>query len=207
MEENEKSYHDLDNAVKINPTSAASNFSKEEEIEIKKKKGCKFPTAYTILLIIEIIVFILTYIIPKGKFDTIEYSQNKFIIKSPNKPDEVRNATENVLEEKGINIPLDNFIKGYIKKPISIPNTYQKIENDTTNFFDLFLYPMLGLIESADIAFFIMVIGGTINILTEMNAISAGMEALSRKTKGKEFLLGILVFFYFFCWWNYNWHM
>ena len=197
MEEKEKSYHDLDNVAKINPTSVASKIEKEEEIKIKKKKGCKFPTAYTILLIIEIIVFILTYIIPKGKFDTIEYSQNKFIIKSPNKPDEVRNATENVLEEKGINIPLDNFIKGYIKKPISIPNTYQKIENDTTNFFDLFLYPMLGLIESADIAFFIMVIGGTINILTEMNAISAGMEALSRKTKGKEFLLGILVFFIF----------
>jgi uncharacterized ion transporter superfamily protein YfcC len=179
MEESEKSYNDLDNVAKINPASAASKISKEEEIEIKKKKGCKFPTAYTILLIIEIIVFILTYIIPKGKFDTIEYSQNKFIIKSLNKPDEVRNATENVLEEKGINIPLDNFIKGYIKKPISIPNTYQKIQNDTTNFFDLFLYPMLGLIESADIAFFIMVIGGAINILTEMNAISAGMEALN----------------------------
>ena len=194
MEEKEKSYHDLENVAKINPTSVASKIEKEEEKEIKKKKGCKFPTAYTILLIIEIIVFILTYIIPKGKFDTIEYSKNKFIIKSFNRPDEIINATENVLEEKGINIPLDNFIKGYIKKPISIPNTYQKIENDTTYFFDLFLYPMSGLIESADIAFFIMVIGGTINILTEMNAISAGMEALSRKTRGREFLLAILVF-------------
>jgi len=194
MEEKEQSYHDLENVAKINPTSVASKIEKEEEKEIKKKKGCKFPTAYTILLIIEIIVFILTYIIPKGKFDTIEYSKNKFIIKSFNRPDEIINATENVLEVKGINIPLDNFIKGYIKKPISIPNTYQKIENDTTYFFDLFLYPMSGLIESADIAFFIMVIGGTINILTEMNAISAGMEALSRKTRGKEFLLAILVF-------------
>ena len=194
MEEKEKSYHDLENVAKINPTSVASKIEKEEEKEIKKKKGCKFPTAYTILLIIEIIVFILTYIIPKGKFDTIEYSKNKFIIKSFNRPDEIINATENILEEKGINIPLDNFIKGYIKKPISIPNTYQKIENDTTYFFDLFLYPMSGLIESADIAFFIMVIGGTINILTEMNAISAGMEALSRKTRGREFLLAILVF-------------
>ena len=197
MEEREKTYHDLDNLAKINPTSVASKIGKEEE-KVKKKNCCKkFPTSYTILLVIEIIVFILTYIIPKGKFDTIEYYQNKFLIKSFNKPDEVRNATENVLAEKGINIPLENFIKGYIKKPISIPNTYQKIENDTTYFFDLFLYPMLGLIESADIAFFIMVIGGAINILTEMNAISNGMEALSRKTKGKEFLLAILIFFIF----------
>jgi len=139
MEEREKTYHDLDNLAKINPTSVASKIGKEEE-KVKKKNCCKkFPTAYTILLVIEIIVFILTYIIPKGKFDTIEYYQNKFLIKSFNKPDEVRNATENVLAEKGINIPLENFIKGYIKKPISIPNTYQKIENDTTYFFDLFL--------------------------------------------------------------------
>ena len=56
MEEKEKSYHDLDNVAKINPTSVASKIEKEEEITIKKKKGCKFPTAYTILLIIEIIV-------------------------------------------------------------------------------------------------------------------------------------------------------
>ena len=39
-----------------------------------------------------------------------------------------------------------------------------------------------------------MIIGGIINILIEMNALSAGMEALSRVTKGREFLLAILGF-------------
>ena len=85
-------------------------------------------------------------------------------------------------------------MKGYIKKPISIPNTYQSLDDENTSFFDLFLYPILGLIQSADIGFFLMIIGGIINILTEMNALSAGMEALSRLTKGREFLLAILVF-------------
>lgn len=44
--------------------------------------------------------------IPKGKFNTIEYLKGKFIIKFPNETDEILNATEKVLEEKGINIPL-----------------------------------------------------------------------------------------------------
>lgn len=166
----------------------------EEEVIVENKKGCQFPTAYTILIIIEIIVFILTYIIPKGKFDTIEYSSNKFIIKSYNKDDIIVNATESVLEKYKIKIPLDNFVKGYIKNPISIPDTYQRIEDETTNFFYLFLYPILGLIESSNISFLLLILGGNLNILIEMKALSSGMSALSRLTKGKGFLLACLVF-------------
>ena len=174
---------------------------KENEIKDKgkekdKKKGCHFPSAYTILIVIEVIVFFLTYIVPKGKYDTIEYNSdtNTFIIKSPNKEDVEKNATKEVLIEKGIKIPLNNFIKGHIKKPVSIPNTYEKIEGETTNFFHLFLYPILGLIESADNSFFLIILGGVINILIEMKAFSAAMSALTRITKGKEFLLFCLVF-------------
>jgi len=49
------------------------------------------------------------------------------------------NETEKVLEEKGINIPLENFVKGYIKKPISIPNTYQRLEDENV-FFLIYFY-------------------------------------------------------------------
>ena len=42
----------------------------------KKTKGCYFPSAHAILLILEIIVFILTYIIPKGKYDCIKYQED-----------------------------------------------------------------------------------------------------------------------------------
>ena len=57
-----------------NRTTTSKEPLNEKEKEKVKKSCCKFPTAYTILLIIEIIVFLLTYIIPKGKFDTLEYS-------------------------------------------------------------------------------------------------------------------------------------
>ena len=173
-----------------------STGSQPEEAEGKKEKGCKFPSAYTILIIIEVIVFILTYIIPKGNFQKLEYSSNKdiFIITCPNGTETTMNATQQILDELKVKIPLESFKKGLIKKPISIPDTYEKINSEATNFFYLFLFPVKGLIESADISFFLFVLGGNLNILLEMKALSAGISALTRATKGKEFLLFISVF-------------
>ena len=163
----------------------------------KCKNCCSFPSAYTVLIIIEIIIFLLTYIIPKGLFDTIEYSseENKFIIRIHNVNNTIIrvNATKEELDKRNISVPLESFLNGIITRPISIPNTYKKIEGETTNFFGLFSYPIKGLIESADICFFVLIIGGTLNMLVEMDSLSSGMRALSRITKGKEFLLLILI--------------
>ena len=182
----------------LNSINTSQKLNTDEELDNnqdeKKKNCCKFPSAYTILIIFEVFVFILLYIIPRGKFDSIEYSNGKFIIKSPLAKDLELNATQKVWDDYGINIKLENFEKGYIKKPIAIPNTYHKLEDGTTYFYDLFLYPIKGLINSADISFFLFVLGGNLNILIEMEAFSGGMAALSRITKGRGFLLAILVF-------------
>jgi len=63
--------------------SKNENESKNEQI----KKSCYFPSVYVILICFQILIFILTYIIPKGKFDTIEYdiSSETFIEKIYNK--------------------------------------------------------------------------------------------------------------------------
>lgn len=173
---------------------------KEEEIDIQQKKSkncCRFPTAYTILILLEIIVFLLTYIIPKGLFDTIEYSSEdkKFIIRIHDDNHTIIkvDATQEELDKRNISVPLDSFLDGIINKPIAIPNTYKKVKGETTKFFNLFSYPIKGLIETADICFFVLIIGGTINLLIEMDSLSSGMRALSRITKGKEFLLLILI--------------
>ena len=77
---------------------------------------------------------------------------------------------------------------------ISIPNTYHKIEEETTNPLEVLLYPVKGCIDSSYISIFLMVMGGNLNLLIDMNALSSGMAALSRVTRGKEFLLLVLVF-------------
>ena len=186
-----------ESVTKDSNLKSIAGFSEALEPPIKpKKKSCSFPTAYSILLIIELIVFILTYIIPKGLYDKISYSSEEklFTIKSYNGTITRHNATQEFLDELQVKIPLDSFIKGYLIDPISIPNTYHPIDEDMTNPLKVITYPIKGCLDSAYIAYFLMVMGGNLNILIEMNALSAGMAALSRVTKGREFLLLILVF-------------
>ena len=206
MKEEERESKPLANLEKERLTNVLIDESNEFPIETKEKKSkkchkckCIFPSAYSVLLIIEILIFILTYIIPKGLFDTIEYSseEKKFIIRIHDVNNTILrvNATEEELKKRNISVPLDSFINGIITRPISIPNTYKKITGETTNFLNLFSYPIKGLISSADICFFVLIIGGTLNMLIEMDSLSSGMRALSRITKGKEFLLLILILF------------
>ena len=190
----------LNNPTNNDPT-ISSNQIKPKENDLKKKRSCYFPSAYTILLILEFIFFILTYIIPKGKFNTIEYDSDKNIFKvnfynrTSNPEIKEFNATQETLEKFRINIKIDNFKLGYIKKPISIPNTYSQLEDEENiDFFNLFAFPIYGMIDSADVGFFLMMLGGSINLLIEMKSFTSGMEALSRITKGHEFILLICVF-------------
>ena len=173
-----------------------SSFQEPESSIKSEKKVCAFPSAYSILLIIELIVFILTYIIPKGLYDKITYSseENQFVIKSYNGTVTRLNATQAILDKYKVKIPLESFVKGYIQDPISIPDTYHSLDESFTNPLKVLIYPILGYIDSAKISFFLMVMGGCLNLLIEMEALSAGMAALSRVTKGREFLLLILVF-------------
>ena len=83
MKEEERESKPLANLEKERLTNVLIDESNEliETKEKKTKKCCKckctFPSAYSVLLIIEILIFILTYIIPKGLFDTIEYSSEE----------------------------------------------------------------------------------------------------------------------------------
>lgn len=182
------------------------NTQKDNEVqegkEEKKRRCSYFPSAYTILVILEFIFFILTYIIPKGKFNTIEYDKETgmFVLniynktKTPTK-DSI-SGTQETLTELGIKIPFESFKNGNIKKAISIPNTYTRLEDEeNANFFDVFTFPIYGLIDSSGVAFAILMTGGCIRILVEMNALTAGIEALGRVTNGHEIILLILAFF------------
>ena len=203
MEEENNNIEKFDVIEPQLPAESTPKVEQPENPPEEKKKRCTyFPSAYTILLCLELVVFILTYIIPKGKFNTIEYdsSTEKFIINKYNKTSqpepETKNATQEILDKLGVKISLDKFTSGDIKKPISIPGTYKVLEDEeNANFFDLFLYPILGLIDSSNIDFVLMMIGGCINLLIEMKALTSGMEALARLTKNHEIILLIVSFF------------
>ncbi|CAH8282121.1 putative ion transporter superfamily protein YfcC [Mariniflexile fucanivorans] len=157
-------------------------------------KKIKFPTAQTILIIIAGLVAVLTWIIPSGKFDSLAYNkeENTFTRTILEKT-ETLNATQETLDALDIKIPLEKFTNGDIWKPISIPNTYHKVEAKPQGIVAFIQSPIKGIIEAADIIFLVLFIGGLIGIINFTGAFDAGISWLAETLKGKEFILIVLV--------------
>ena len=91
-----------------------------------------------------------------------------------------------------IKIPLVNFTNGAIYKPISIPNTYEKVAANPQGFFEFVQSPVKGIIEASDVIFLVLFIGGLIGIMNHTGAFDAGIIWMSSVLKGREFILIIL---------------
>ena len=160
----------------------------------KKKRG--FPSAFTVLAIILVLAAVLTHIVPSGQFSRLTYddSTNEFVITDHENNVTTEPATQEVLDRLQIQLSLDKFTEGVIKKPIAIPGTYQRIEQKPQGFLDVLKAPITGALDTANIMLFVFILGGIIGIINKIGAFDAGMAALSKRTKGKEFLLVTLVF-------------
>jgi uncharacterized ion transporter superfamily protein YfcC len=136
-------------------------------------KNSKFPSAQTILLVIAALVSILTWIIPSGKYDSLTYnkSDDTFIIERKDNKTSIP-ANQKSLDQLNIKIPLENFTTGAIYKPISIPNTYEKVEANPQGFFEFIKSPIKGIIESSDVIFLVLFIGGLIGIMDLTGALT-----------------------------------
>lgn len=163
--------------------------------EPKKKKKLKFPTAFTVLFIILIIAAVLTYLVPAGLYSKLEYieGENVFVIAEPEGDIRSVPATQEVLDDLNIKMDLEKFVDGSIKKPIGIPGTYQRIEQNPQGPLDVIMAPVIGVMDTVDIMVFVLILGGIIGMINKSGAFDAGIAALSKRTKGKEFLLVVFV--------------
>lgn len=157
-------------------------------------KKLKFPSAQTILIVIAGLVTLLTWVVPAGEYDNLTFDKenNSFIRTGPEGSSQLP-ATQKTLETLEIQIPLDKFTEGDIYKPISIPNTYQKLDSKPQGLAAFVTSPIRGIIEAADIIFLVLIIGGLIGIMNKTGAFDAGISWLGRVLKGREYLLIILV--------------
>ena len=154
----------------------------------------KFPTAQTILIIIAIIVALLTWLIPAGKYDSLAYnSKNNTFIKTSLEETIELPATQKTLENLNIKIPIEKFTNGDIYKPIGIPNTYKELESKPQGLAELVQSPIKGIIAASDIIFLILIIGGLIGIMNLTGAFDAGIAWMAKMLKGREYILIILV--------------
>lgn len=163
-----------------------------------KKKGLSFPTAYTVLFIVLLLAAALTYLVPAGKYAKLSYDGDSqhFIVTSPSGDSQAHPASQDTLGQLGIKVALEKFTEpGGIYKPIAIPNTYEQLPANPTTVNDFFMAPIKGFYDVKDIMLFVLILGGIIGVLNLSGAINAGFAALSSVTKGKEFVLIVLVTF------------
>ena len=164
-----------------------------------KRKNFEFPTAYTVLFLILILVTVLTHVIPAGKYDRLSYQEktNEFMIEKYGNENINLEATQENLDKLDIKIDVNKFIDGTIKKPMAIPNTYVKLDGKAQVLDKLISAPISGIAESIDIIIFVLILGGIVGIVNKTGTFNIAMKAISQRTKGKEFSLVIISFIFF----------
>lgn len=159
-----------------------------------KGKKIQFPTAFTVLFLVTILVAGLTFILPAGQYDTLSYNStsksfelnaNQQVLQLPGK--------QSTLDSFGIKIELEKFESGALWKPVSIPGTYHHVDEGKMNLIDVVQAPLKGISESIDIILFVLIIGGFIGVMNGTGVFDTGIQQLSKKLKGKEQWLIIIV--------------
>lgn len=152
----------------------------------------KFPTAFTIILLLAAIVALLTRILPAGNFQKLSYDadRNVFTI-----AESVLPASQKTLDSLGVKIALSKFTNGDIWKPIALPGTFKETAAQPQGLVALFQAPLKGIVESIDIILFVLILGGTIGIVHYSGAFNAGIATLSTLFRGKEYWMIFIVLF------------
>lgn len=168
-----------------------SIFSKEK----KEKKERKFPSAFSVLFIVLVFAAILTYVVPAGSYDRLEYNTEEGVFQRLGSDGSVTSleASQEVLDKLNITVPLDSFINEDIKKPVAIPGSYHKLDQQPQGFMKVARAPIDGIGDSIGIIVFVLILGGCIGVLNKTGTFDAGIAALSKKTTGKEFLMVAII--------------
>lgn len=156
-----------------------------------------FPAPLTVLMIVIVIAAIATWLLPAGKYNTLSYKDgNSFIIETTD--GEVQAPfTQKTIDSLGIRISLKSFEKGDIRKPVSIPGSYHRLEKNQQSFINILQAPLKGIYETIDIILFLLMIGSFINIFYASGAMEKGIVRLSHKMKGRETWLIVVLCFLF----------
>jgi uncharacterized ion transporter superfamily protein YfcC len=157
----------------------------------------KMPSPITILMVVIIIAAMATWLVPAGKYSTLSANgESSFTVTAARASAELP-FTQQTLDSLHIKIPLEKFSTGAIRKPVSIPGTYQHLKKNGQGFFKIIQAPLKGIYDSIDIVLFILVIGGFMNIFNQSGAMIRGLKSLSHTMKGREAWLIIILTFLF----------
>jgi len=143
-------------------------------------------------MIVTILAAICTWILPAGEYSKLTVSGRTFVIKK-NGNETTLPLNQTTLDSLGIRIAVQKFINGDIRKPVSVPNTFEKQDRNPQGFVAILEAPIKGIYDSIDIILFILIIGGFMYVFNETGAMKKGITWLSHSMHGRElWLIGAL---------------
>jgi uncharacterized ion transporter superfamily protein YfcC len=155
------------------------------------------PTPLTLIMVAIVLAAAATWLLPAGQYDklsaetdaTFKITSGSGVISLP--------FTQRTLDSLAIKIPLQKFASGDIRKPISVPGTYQKLKSRPQGIVQILEAPVKGIVDSIDIALFILFIGGFMSVFNKTGAMFRGVKYLAHMMKGKERALMVILIFIF----------
>lgn len=149
------------------------------------KKKFKMPDSFTILFMIIVVVAILSWVVPSGEYvnecangQTI--IQNDDVTVCPNDDAAAKDITYAISNGEDIDPSLYNEDYQY---------SYQTKDQTKQGLWQIMMAPVNGFYDAIDIALFVLVIGGFINVVMRTGALDSAIGALLKKFKGNEISL------------------
>jgi uncharacterized ion transporter superfamily protein YfcC len=158
-----------------------------------------FPGPIPILMMVIILAAISTWLLPAGQYNKLSVSGKTFTMVTDTNEIALP-LTQQTLDSLGVKIKVEKFIKGEIRKPISVPGSFTKQKRNPQGFIPILQAPIKGITDSIDIILFCLIIGGFMFVFNETGAMTKGITWLAHSMQGREhWLIAILtVVFSFF---------
>ena len=157
------------------------------------------PSPISILMAVIVIAALATWLVPAGRYNTLSYKEEGGFVVAGSETDILLPFTQKTLDSLHIRISLEKFRSGSIRKAVSIPGTYHRLEKNGQGFIKILQAPLKGIYDTIDIILFILVIGGFMKIFHESGAMVKGLTSLTHNMRGREsWLIVILTFLFSF---------
>lgn len=182
-----------------------------------KKRSRAMLSAYSIIMILIILLGILSHVLPKAKYAAVVAEEETSEVEST--PDETESEGEvdnsllvddavlisEYVDEVIATAPVENAAeetKTYDTKAACEEENEECVIVDGSGvagaeLYQVLMAPILGFGDAIDVCIFVMVLGGFLAIVTKTKALETGIKILVKKLHGKEYLLILLLMFIF----------
>lgn len=145
-----------------------------------------FPGPITILMIVIILAAISTWLLPAGQYSQLSADENRAFVVTTSTGEVRLPFTQQTLDSLSLKIPIEKFSNGDIRRAVSVPGTYQSRDQNPQSLLAVLQAPIKGIIDTIDIALFILIIGGFMYIFNATGAMVTGITALAYTMRGRE---------------------